>query len=253
MKKKIRKQRKSKELVVAMKPEVMVPEEKWTREMDMYREIRRKAVAGDFMTIGDKKYALKSFWRKTQAYFGMSGQIIRRERITSETGYTWLYYVRVTSPDGRFWEAEGACSSNKPFFAKSGGTWKPAADVQEANIILMAQTVAFNRAISDRFGGEVSAEEMAGMLGPKVSSVKNLNLEREKPPEELEAAKKKLTGIWQKLMKMDEKRYSKAAWAELWKHRHYVYDEIVKVTEELGEELQALIDSAGLVQKDGGK
>lgn len=105
-------------------------------------------------------YIKKSGWRKLALAFNLNCQIIDHEKQKidddgEEGGYKWLYYVRVTAPNGRYQDAEGIASSLDRFFTKGG---KQKAD--EVNIMLKAQTVAFNRAISDLIGGgETSAEE----------------------------------------------------------------------------------------------
>lgn len=76
----------------------------------------------------------------------------------------WFVYkctAIVSAPNGREVLAVGACSSRNPFFSRKNDKDVP---VQPEDIIMMSQTVALNRAISDMVGsGELSAEEAAGL------------------------------------------------------------------------------------------
>jgi len=148
-----------------------------------FQELKRGALSQeDLLYIGNtgapvknKKlasnvYIKKSGWRKLAVLFNLNTEILHREKLwgQDEHGdyYVWLFHVRVTAPNGRYCDAEGACTSRDPFFAKRlGGYITP----NEANIILKAQTVAYNRAISDLIGGgELSAEEIEDTVVPVV-------------------------------------------------------------------------------------
>lgn len=117
----------------------------------------------------DKKtgnpYIKKSGWRKMKTAFGTSIEYLddgKRTLGKDSEGeyYVWRYKVRAITPSGIYQDSDGACSSRKAFFSKKYGK---RVDPEEEDIILMAQTVAINRAISDLVGGgEVSAEEMYG-------------------------------------------------------------------------------------------
>jgi len=106
----------------------------------------------------------RSGWRKLGRFFGLSCQILERKKEWAEDSegryYIWTYKVRASHPCGAYQDAEGVCTSRDPFFSKKHGRRiEPA----EKDIMLKAQTVAFNRAISDLLGsGEVSAEELEG-------------------------------------------------------------------------------------------
>jgi len=98
----------------------------------------------------------RSGWRKLARFFGLSWTIVQREKIILESGYMWIATARVTHPRGSVVEQDGATSSNDPFFTKGG---RKQAD--EEDVLMKAETVALNRAISDLLGsGECSAEEM---------------------------------------------------------------------------------------------
>lgn len=108
-------------------------------------------------TQGAKPYLLKSAWRRMARFFGLSIEIMGRERLeTGSGGYLWVYKYRISHPCGAFVESEGVCTSKDSFFTKGG---KRAAD--EADVMLKAQSVAINRGVSDLLGsGEVSADEL---------------------------------------------------------------------------------------------
>lgn len=99
----------------------------------------------------------RSGWRKLARFFGLSCEIVSKERVIKENGeYLWVYRVIVSHPSGAVQHAEGVSSSLDSFFTKGGKV-----KASEEDIMLKAQTVAFNRAISDLLGGgEVSAEEL---------------------------------------------------------------------------------------------
>jgi hypothetical protein len=104
----------------------------------------------------------RSGWRKLARFFGINCTIIHREKIWSKDSegeyYIWKYTVRAQHPSGGYFDAEGVCSSRDPFFSKKHGQ---RIEPDEADIMLKAQTVAFNRAVSDLLGsGEVSVEEL---------------------------------------------------------------------------------------------
>lgn len=104
----------------------------------------------------------RSGWRKLARFFGINCTIIESEKLASSDAegnfYIWRTRARAEHPSGGYFEADGVCSSRDPFFSKKSGV---RVDPDEADIILKAQTVAFNRAVSDLLGsGEVSADEM---------------------------------------------------------------------------------------------
>ena len=107
---------------------------------------------------GATEYIKKSGWRKFGMVFNLDCKILSKSREIYEDPeglyYVWTYAVRVTAPNGRFQDAEGAATSRDPFFTK-GGRQSP----EEKNIMLKAQTIGFNRAISDLIGGGVKTAE----------------------------------------------------------------------------------------------
>lgn len=110
---------------------------------------------------GSTPYIRKSGWRKMARFFGLSVDILGKDKIWTEDAqgeayYIWTYQIRVSHTCGAYVNAEGVCSSRDKFFTKGG---KVTAD--EKNVMLKAQTVGINRGISDLLGaGEVSAEEL---------------------------------------------------------------------------------------------
>ena len=123
------------------------------------------------------RYIKKSGWRKAKTAFGISIEYlddgVRAEREDDEGKYyVWSYKVRASAPNGIFQDAVGVSTSRNPFFSiryvnKKRTRINPA----ENNIMLTAQTIAINRAVSDLVGGgEVSAEEMSQASAGSLSS-----------------------------------------------------------------------------------
>jgi len=98
----------------------------------------------------------RSGWRKLARFFGLSWNIEDIERMDMRSGgYMYKVRVKVWHPAGASVVSEGLASSRDKFFTK-GNKIEPA----EENIVMKAETVAINRAISDILGsGEVSGEE----------------------------------------------------------------------------------------------
>lgn len=138
------------------------------RDAVYYNRYGKVVPAGDPGIVSS--YICKSGWLKLSVAFGVHFEAVpyadgtwgRREEREDANGsyYLWQYHVKASMPDGRSVPAVGVCTSRDPFFTKGG---KKIAD--EANVMLKAQTVAFNRAIAFLIaGGELSAEEIAGRL-----------------------------------------------------------------------------------------
>lgn len=98
----------------------------------------------------------RSGWRKLARFFGLSWDIENIEKLTMEHGgYMYKVRVKVWHPAGASVISEGVATSKDSFFTKGGRR-----DADEENVLMKAQTVAVNRAISDILGsGEVSGEE----------------------------------------------------------------------------------------------
>jgi len=106
----------------------------------------------DFATIQGKPYVKKSGWSKYALACNVSTEI-KEERIEERTGkriYHFIYRA-IHLPSGRYAEAVGSASE-----AEKEDWNHPEHDVRA-----LAQTRAFNRAISNLVGGgEISAEEL---------------------------------------------------------------------------------------------
>ena len=96
-------------------------------------------------------------WRKLARFFGLSWDIENIEKLTMEQGgYMYKVRVKVWHPAGASVVSEGIATSRDAFFTKGGKR-----DAPEENIIMKAETVGINRAISDILGsGDVSGEEV---------------------------------------------------------------------------------------------
>jgi len=158
---------------VAQPMEIVAPQVDVEQAIDVFRkftEFKQKLLSDDdYLYIGsdgkpttNKKgaaeYIKKSGWRKFSTVFNLDCQILSKSREVYEDPeglyYVWAYAVRATAPNGRFQDAEGVATSRDPFFTK-GGKQSP----EEKNIMLKAQTIGFNRAISDLVGGGAKTAE----------------------------------------------------------------------------------------------
>ena len=126
---------------------------------EKFEQLKKKVLSpDDVLKIKGNPYIKKSGWRKIKTAFSLSLEILgsAREMLDDGTGGQFVSYrvkVRVSHPCGAFADAEMRCDSKEPFT-----TGKP-----ETAWLAMAETRAFNRAISDLVGGgDVSAEEMTG-------------------------------------------------------------------------------------------
>jgi hypothetical protein len=141
-----------------------VSAEEASKQFKAFQVLKEKLLSkDDTMMLNDKPYTKKTGWRKLKTAFNLSEEIIdsKREHLLDFKGnpfIQWRYKVRVTAKNGVFADAEMSCDTSEQFaFANKQRTlYKP-----ETAIMAMAQTRAFNRAISDLIGGgEVSAEEI---------------------------------------------------------------------------------------------
>jgi len=143
---------------------VLVP---WgSREFEQTEDGRVIKVESDYQRIRTKvkneegkdeqvwrDFPKKSAWRKLARFYGVSTEIMDKERTVREDGtYIWSYTVRATSKDGVSQMGEGSCDSNEITNARR----------KEHDTKATAHTRAKNRAISDLIGfGQVSAEEVS--------------------------------------------------------------------------------------------
>jgi hypothetical protein len=165
-------------------PQIVVPRvdvETVIEHFNRFQELKSRVLRDeDYLFVGpdgrptDKgkhvsEHIKKTGWSKLALIFNLNVEILKREKMWGEDKngkyYVWTYHVRATAPNGRYQDAEGACSSRDPFYAKR---YDPKTkeerwiEPDEKNIMLKAQTVAFNRAVSFLIGGgELSAEEVA--------------------------------------------------------------------------------------------
>ena len=160
---------------VAQPMEIVAPQVDVKKALEVFNkftEFKQKLLSrDDYLYIGKDgkpttkekaaaEYIKKSGWRKFSTVFNLNCQLLNKSRETYEDPegiyYVWTYAVRVTAPNGRFQDAEGVATSRDPFFTK-GGKQRP----EEKNIMLKAQTIGFNRAISDLVGGGAKTAEEA--------------------------------------------------------------------------------------------
>lgn len=143
------------------------------KRWDDFSKVKKELLSKeDIMTFNNRPYVKESGWRKIATAFNISLIIQERHREEHENEkgkyYIWRYYVKAKAPNGRIQEAEGSCTSQDPFFSKKRGE---EVTPNESDIIHTAQTVAYNRAISDLVGGgQLSAEELKSL------NIKNVNV-----------------------------------------------------------------------------
>lgn len=116
---------------------------------------------------GNKYFKKKSAWRKLGRHFGVSTEIVHKERgweTDERTGDRFYYaevHVRGTAPWGQFMVAVGACDTRESRF--TGRNSAQALAKMGNDVLATAETRATNRAISNLIAaGEVSAEEVQG-------------------------------------------------------------------------------------------
>ncbi len=152
----------------------IAPVERVVAMFNAVQEIKSRVLSkDDFVTIGKKDVIRKTGWRKLKVCFGLDQQLVREERRDLGEGeFEYTAFVRVTAPNGTYCEAKSSASTIEPFglrqkAATRGQIKDPSREVKPEMIVYairgMAQTRAYNRAISDLIGGgEDSAEELDG-------------------------------------------------------------------------------------------
>jgi hypothetical protein len=137
-----------------------------------FREIKEKVLSEeDKEPIKGKPYIRKTGWRKIKTIFNLGQEILSSTRRDIGDGnFSWIFRVRVIAPNGVYTDAEMSCDSLEDFswMDKEHTKKKP-----ESAVMAMAQTRAYNRAISDLVGGgEVSAEEMTQVEKEEIKELK---------------------------------------------------------------------------------
>lgn len=161
----------------------------------------------DKKPIGNKPYIWKPGWRKIKTACNLSLEILdldpsdgtKGKRTMFDNGdYMWTYSVRAIAPNGVFADAEMSCSSTETF----------ARGKAETAIQAMAQTRAYNRAISDLVGGgEVSYEEMVEEHTSEETKRSSRTSAKGKNSKKLQALKKTIEEQKAILDKAGEKRF----------------------------------------------
>ena len=131
----------------------------------------------DYQQIGDKNAKKKSAWRKLATAFNISDEPVTKEIIRDECHriISAHYEVKAVLPNGRTAYGVGSCSiwdkiSKKDEREPTPFELRKRFTNAEHDIIGTAHTRAKSRAIADLIGaGEVSAEELEGMVTGKKS------------------------------------------------------------------------------------
>lgn len=138
----------------------------WQHYQDLKRTVLEK---DDIQIINGKEFLKKSYWRKIATFFNLSVEIVN-ERVEELKGVNgkvnnkvFHFTAKAIAPNGRYAIGTGSCD----IFEKGRRN-------TIHNTRTTAETRAFNRAISNMLGGEVSAEE-----------VDQINELKEEPKEEI--------------------------------------------------------------------
>ena len=121
-----------------------------------FDDFKNKALSkNDYAVIKGKKSVKRSGWSKYAVACNVSTEL-REERVEERDGHRIYHFVyrAIHLPSGRYADAAGSASEKE----KSEEEWNhPEHDVRS-----LAQTRAYNRAISNLVGGgEISAEELS--------------------------------------------------------------------------------------------
>jgi hypothetical protein len=151
----------------------VVSPERVLKAFQQLQEIKRKLLTkDDYVEIGTRTFVRKSGLRKIRVVFNISMKLLREERKELDEGhYEYTAYVRAQAPNGVFVDAVSSCASTEPFGERQKeGTRKlfpeKVRDTKEVKPEMyvfavrgMAQTRAYNRAISDLVGGGLDVME----------------------------------------------------------------------------------------------
>ena len=148
---------------------ILTPEEA-LKQFEEFQKLKVKVLrpGKDTVRIGGELFICKSGWRRIKTMYNISEEILERTcQQRSDKSIIWIYRVRAIAPNGVFCDAEAAASTTEQFFRGKAGRALENEKPENA-VMAMAQTRAFNRAISDLIGGgEVSEEEMVEVdVGP---------------------------------------------------------------------------------------
>lgn len=132
------------------------------RALEEYRELQKaldKSMPDQLMTLGDKQFRKKGYWRAISVAFNLNVECVREERNVYGTlpdgadNYIYSVVYQATTPSGRVAAGDGTCAASEKQRGRMEAT--------EHNVRSHAHTRAFNRAISNLVAfGEVSAEEV---------------------------------------------------------------------------------------------
>lgn len=121
--------------------------ESWEKYQALKEKVKTK---DDIQTISDKEFLKKSYWRKIARFFNLSVEVVEERYDRDGDLHIFHFKARATAPNGAFVDGVGSCDSSEKGLAKS-----------IHNTRTIAETRAWNRAVSNLVGGgEVSAEEV---------------------------------------------------------------------------------------------
>lgn len=108
----------------------------------------------DIVYIQGQPFITRSGRCKISTAFGISTEIMSKERIESKGGVTWIVKSRATTRGGRYAEDMAMCSEEE-LRQKQGGEYIP-----EHNILTTAITRSLSRCSLSLLGGNVTKEEV---------------------------------------------------------------------------------------------
>jgi hypothetical protein len=121
-----------------------------------YRELQKAlddSLPDQIMTLGDKPFRKKGYWRAVAVAFNLDVHCLREARVAHDGDWGWEIVYRAEIPRGRSADGDGSCFASE----KSRGRMT----ASEHNVRSHAHTRAYNRAVANLVGfGEVSAEEV---------------------------------------------------------------------------------------------
>lgn len=141
---------------------------------DKYQELKKAIIEpSDVQQIQNKQFLKKSYWRKVKTFFNLSVEIVTERYEEREYGdFAYHFTCKAIAPNGCHTVGTGSCTAyEKAKWDNLSECWSVYNKYSKAseqatpnsvhNVRSMAETRAFNRAVSNLVGGgEVSADEI---------------------------------------------------------------------------------------------
>lgn len=168
--------------------------EAWKQYQDLKSVVVDKET--DIQKIEGKDFLKKSYWRKIATFFNLTVEVVEESHEQVGKTVVWHFTCKAIAPNGRSAVGVGSCDAFEKAekrdgeYVKKGNVtkwgknkegksypmefeWVPATPNSLHNIRSTAETRAYNRAVSNLVGGgEVSAEEVAGLSHDESEDIK---------------------------------------------------------------------------------